>query len=733
MVANFLAALVFQTTAAPATQQPDTTLSFANPATRVLVMRAIARRQQQDSAVVDYQARLRYRLTASIGRRRWGRLPVGTVEEQEAKIAWQRPNDIRIDVVGRRAAARNGSPPLSSVFDRPWFVPRSVGDSVRIVSDEFPATGALHPLGTSGPDWYHYDLTDSLTAVIAGGRRIRLYSVQFTPKRAAPALVVGRLWLDADNAEVVRFTFRYVGTELYMRPDTTRGDSSNARRVNRIANNLISIDADLEYGLQEGRFWMPYRQAIAGQVRAPLLDVVIPFKAVTTFDDYEINTGRAVAFALPPPDTAHTDSARAVRMARRDSVRAARQTQDAAARDTVGWTRTGLWNGGRFEIHRPSNDSLAKYGGWTDSLRYELDAGDDQRLRATQADLARLTEELNDDITLRKARGFAYQNVGDALQYNRVQGLSLGVGYRERVPNTDFTDLFGTVRYGFSDRRLTGRLSLVHDAPSGRLTIGGWRDVADADPFSPGKTFFNSFNALFTAHDYADYYLATGGGFSFETSLATGLDVVLTGRGERQRSVVQRAHAGLNDLLGGTGDFAPNAAVDEGTYATGGIRFNGFGPLRWSLAGEGLAGSGRRSARVMGQAQRSLFGGARGVTLRVKAGAAATPVAQYLFRLGALSTVRGFGYGVERGPAFWSAQLDASPLRGNIRPVVFIDAGHAAAAADLFKRALVGGGVGVSIYSPLLRSTLFRLDLSHPVSPNTGSKWRFDIVLQAVR
>ena len=47
--------------------------------------------------------------------------------------------------------------------------------------------------------------------------------------------------------------------------------------------------------------------------------------------------------------------------------------------------------------------------------------------------------------------------------------------------------------------------------------------------------------------------------------------------------------------------------------------------------------------------------------------------------------------------------------------------------------ALVGGGIGLSVYSPLLRTTLIRLDLSHPISPDTGGKWRFDLVFSPVR
>ena len=739
MDASLLILLAVANLSTTAPQQPDTLLAFANPATRALVLRGIARHREQDSAVVDYQARIRYRLTASLGRRRWGRFPIGSVEEQEAQVAWHLPNDLRVDVIGRRTRMRNGAPPLSSVFDRPWFVPRSVGDSVRIFSNDFPATGALHPLATDGPAWYHYDLTDSLTATVAGGRRIRLYAVQFTPRRAGPALVVGRLWLDAASAEVVRFTFRYVGTGLWVRPDDDDGhDSTSARRLNQMVNGILSIDADLEYGLEESRFWMPRRQVIAGQVRIPLTDVVVPFQATTTFDDYSINTGRPVAFSLPAPDTtrrdsAQSDSARAARRAVRDSLRAARNAEEGDSANARGWTRGGMWAGGRYEVHRPSNDSLAKYGGWTDSLAFDTEEADDRRLRNVQSDLAVLAEELPDEITLRKPRGFAYQNLADAVQYNRVQGLSLGVGYRQRVPQTTFSDLFATVRYGLSDERVTGRLSVVRDAPGGRLVATAYHDLGDTDPFSPGRTLANTASALFAGHDYADYYLASGAGLSFQLALGTGLDLTLSARGERQRSVERRAHSAVNDLLGGTGDFPDNPPIAEGDYGLAGLRLDGYGPLRWSVGAEGIGGTGVVSGRVMGQVQRG-FGGVRGATIRVKAGYAGRDMPQLLFRAGGLNTVRGFEYGALRGQAFWAAQLDVSPLTSSFRPVLFLDAGRAGRPGDLFSRGtLVGGGIGISVYSRLLRSTLFRIDLSHAISPDTGARWRFDIVMQPVR
>ena len=721
--------LVVLAAALPLAQQ-DTHLTYASPATRELVTRAAARHAAQDSAVSDYRARIRYRLSISLGRRRWARAPVAAVEEQEALVAWQLPNDLRVDVVGRRYRSRNPELTASSVFDRPWFVPRSVGDSVRIFSNEFPATGALHPLARGAESAYHYDLVDSLNVSVPGLGEIRLYSVEVTPQRVGPALVAGRLWLDAETAQVVRFTFRYVGTSLWVTPE--EDDSASARLANSLINRIVSIDADLEYSLQDGRYWMPYRQAIAGTVRIPIVtDVVIPFQAVTTFDDYEINTGTPVAFSLPFPDSLPPDSARQLRQARRDSIQAEREGGEGRPDD---WHHGELWPGGRFEIHRPPNDSLALYTGWRDSLRFDNDAEDDRRVREAQAELARISEGLPDELTGRSAAGFGYQNLGDALQYNRVQGLSLGVGGRARVPGSDFTDVFATVRYGFSDERVTGRLAVVRDAPGGRIALSGYRDVADVDPYSPGRTLANSFNAIFTAHDEADYFLATGGSLTYVTSVAVGTDLFASVRGERQRSTVREARSKVNDFFGGTGDFPSNPPIAEGDFGVASLRVARLAGVRWSLAVEGMAGEGEVTGRVFGDVRYGR-GGARGYTVRLKAGVAESAAPpQMQFRLGGMQSVRGFQYGSITAPAFWAAQLDVSPLRGTIRPIVFIDAGQAAALDELFEsRALVGGGVGVSIYSPLLRTTLIRLDLSHPILPDEGGKWRFDIVFSPVR
>jgi hypothetical protein len=725
MGASYVAAVLLAFVAQ--TSPPDSSSPYSSPAAQQLVERAMARRRVTDSAVSDYRARIHYRLTLGMGRRRWARVPTAAFEEQVADIQWQRPNDLRIDVLGRRERSRSELQ-LSSVWDRPWFVPRSVDDSVRIFSDEFPATGALHPLAAGAPAWYRYELVGGLSVTPGWGGTLRLLQVQVTPRRTGPALVAGEMWIDSASAEVVRLSVRYVGTGLWVRPEgTARSDSSSARRINSIANQIVSVDADLEYGLQDRRYWMPFRQVISGRVRIPLVsDLVIPFRAVTTFDDFEINTGRPIAFVLPLGPN-HPDSVEARRDAYRDSLRAERRG-DRDADSLRSWDYADRWPGGRYELHRPSNQALGRYRGWTDSLSLDADPADLARGREVESDLARLAESLPDSVTGERSHGIGYERITDAFRYDRVQGASLGLGYRVRVPGLEFTGLYATARYGFSDERVTGRLSLIRDAPEGRLTVSGYRDVVNVDPFAPAPGFGNSLNALFVSHDDGDYTLAHGGSARYETSLGTGLELSLGARYERQTSVATAAESEVNDFLGGAGLFPSNPSVDEGRFGGGFVRLSGVGGLRWQATADVLGGEGTTTGRLYGDVRHG-FGGARGVTVRLKTGIATSPtLRQSEFRLGGIGTVRGHEYGERRGQAFWAAQVDVAPVGGRLRPVLFVDAGQAGGADGLLSgKVLAGAGVGASMFGGLVR-----LDLSHSLAPDDPGL-RFDIAVQAPR
>ncbi|NNG16174.1 MAG: hypothetical protein HKM89_06795 [Gemmatimonadales bacterium] len=712
--------------------QSDSSATFADRPTEVLVRQAIARHHSQDSAVSDYRARLTYRLSFSLGKRRWARIPVASVEEQEALVQWRHPNDIKVDVVGRRARARSDQWKIQSLFDKPWFVPRGLGDSVSFFANEVPERAALHPFARDGPQWYRYALVDSLAIATPDGN-LRVAKLEVLPKREGLALVAGAIWVDAATAQVVRFTFRFVGTGLWSVPDKlTKGDSAAARRENAIINRILRVDADLEYGQQDGRYWMPFRQVISGTIEVPLItDIVVPFEATTMFDDYVINTGETIAFTVPMPDSAGGDVPPGWEESRgewRARARNGREgTDDAGVRPSRDYA--GTWGGGRFQIHYPPSDSLDAYAGWLEPLVLDRSGQDEDRILGIRADLERLTEGLSSDMTGRRRAGIAYERFADILRFNRVQGLSAGLGYRWRVPGTTFTTLHGTTRFGLSDARLLARLSLIRDGPGGRWSLSAYRDLRELDPFFRVKTAGNSLNALFAAHDNADYFLAQGGSVQYETSLARGWELRLTGRIEGQSSVPGDATSGLNDVLGGSGDFPANPAIRDGLYGALSLGLEGLsGSANWRVGLEGLAGEGDATGRLVGYWRQPLEVGG-GLTFQARAGLASRPtLPQSQFRLGGLQSVRGFDYGTGRGQAMWAAQMDWALNRNWVRPVLFMDAGQVGPADGLFdERVLVGAGVGISALRGLVR-----LDLSAPLSSG-ASGLRIDLVFGAPR
>jgi hemolysin secretion/activation protein ShlB/FhaC/HecB len=725
------------TLTAPA-QGADSQPVFASAATEALVRRAMARHAAADTTVQDYQATFRTRLTFAIGRRRWAMIPPLAAEEQTGIVRWQRPNDLQIEMVGRRSRGRNPDMEIRSTFDDVWFVPRGLDDSVRLAGADFPEQAALHPLAKDGTDWYRYELTDSVAVATPDGRQVRLYRITVTPRRAGPALIVGYLMLDGATGDVVRLSFRFVGTNFWITPDgDTPSDSSEARTANKWISRLVSLNADLEYSLQDRVHWMPFRQVISGAVEIPFVgDAVVPFSFTTTFDDYEIDTGRPIAFRMPRVNS--KEEADSIQRVRWDSIQAARQERRERGEPEVDSLQLrkqardvpGVWgNGGRFEVHMPPLDSLDGYAGWGDSLELDVTGVDAKAERELAADLAELAERLPNELTGRRPSMFAVEQVADIFRYNKVQGLSAGFGYRMPFFSVPFTTALGSARYGFSDSRLYARLALIRDAPSGRWTLAAYRDLPTTDPFLRPKAVGNSVNAIFTAHDEADYLLGQGGSLTRESSLGLGLDLTLAVRVEDQSSVGTEAKSAVNDLFD-DGVFRPNPPIAEGTFTGATARLDGrVGRARWAVGADVLSGAPGTTGKLFGEWRQRVNTGKSGLSLTARGGMATDELLpQSAFRLGGQATVRGFPYGAVQGQGFWAVQADLGIGRGNVRPVLFVDAGQAGPRRGFFDReVLAGAGAGLSFFGGIVR-----FDLSLPITPSGGDP-RFDLVFGAPR
>ena len=320
--------------------------------------------------------------------------------------------------------------------------------------------GALHPLAPSGPDVVplRADRRASRSAPARGGT-LRLLRVEVTPRRTGPALIAGQMWIDSATAEVVRLTFRYVGTALWAVPERRpRGaDSAEARRINRLANDIVSVDADLEYGLQDGRYWMPYRrQVIAGRVRIPIVsDLVVPFRATTTFEDYRDqhrppDRVRGAAARIRPRRRRTREAERA----RRDSLRAERSHDRDTRTACVPGTTPTAGRAAGTSCTGPPNATLDRY---RRVARFAV-ARDRPRGRAPPARgggraRAAWPRRCRTRVTGRRAHGFGYERTSRRLPLQSGAG-PLG---RSRLPGADRRACRSPISYGDGALRIQRR------------------------------------------------------------------------------------------------------------------------------------------------------------------------------------------------------------------------------------------------------------------------------------
>jgi hypothetical protein len=369
----------------------------------------------------------------------------------------------------------------------------------------------------------------------------------------------------------------------------------------------------------------------------------------------------------------------------------------------------------------PPEDQLAGYS-WPDELAPALAPEDQEWLRQTRTELARLSEQLPGEWVGRRNFGLAWERFADLFRFNRVQGPSLGLGYAVD-PGLPFTSLLATARLGLTDHRPTGSLTLRWDGPEARVDLSAYHLVSEVEPWTDGGGIGNSLDAVFAAHDEADYYLATGVGLELISNRGWLRDVHWRLGWERQRSVSAVAGSAINDVLGGSGLFPPNPGIAEGDFLRLSVERSARpGPLRVRVGADGMRGSALSAGRVWARTGLSFRMLGRRVVLGVAGGTmAGDSLPQLRFRVGGPLTVRGYPYGYRQGESFWSARADVN-LRsyGILMPVVFGDVGDVIPS----HQPLVGVGGGLSILGGVLRFDIAKgLRPALPVRFDLSLRW----------
>ena len=723
---------------------------YSDSATAALIARARERHRQLSAAVQNYEATVRTRIDANVARGRFSRLIPLVASEQVARLTWQSPNDLRLVTVGSRTRVAFRGARADARFDRPWFVPRFLGDSIRLLDNDIPERAAVHPLGAGAEPFYNYAIEDSLQLVLPG-RTVRAVSVRVTPTRADGAFVAGDLWLDPETAETVRFRFTFVGRQLWGRPrGETRRDSARAQRDNDRAAQVLRVSADLEYGLFLERYWLPYRQVLVLDIELPWVgNVAIPVTFLTTFSDVRVNAAAPIAFTVPLPPAVLTAEQKERRQSRKLADRptgpgvpgrnsAERRRELRAEADSLhrewraqeererreGYSRAGSWQGGRFEIVVSSDSALRGYAGWTDSLEWAATSDDAVRLEDLRRDALAAVSSLPRDLYPRPGLLVAVDRFADAWRYNRAEGTAVGAGLRLPVRGP-YLSLGVRARYAFGDRRLQATASLRRDVIGSRLELAAFREMVDADPLSPGLNPGNSFRAAFLAHDDGAYVFAQGVELRRQFTYRRVADVSLGLSFAQERAPMHLAHSGLNDFLGGSGDFAPLDPVLPGTFTTlsAGVA-GGLLQTSWRVAAEATTGAGAAAGRLWATAETAIRAPAGvSVALRGRLGVGAGDgIPQRAFRLGGSRTLRGCEAGEVRGASVYAASADASLAGRLVSPVVFVDVGQVAERRLSFAGGLrTSVGAGVSALWGLLRVHAAR-------SLESGARWRLDIV-----
>src|SRR5829696_10125858 len=177
---------------------------------RTLVEQATARRMQQlaDTGLRDYKAVAHGYVTflAQVGEGLAEPPKVVKADELVNEVYWRAPNLSKQRILGRRDTLLL---PTDITYHR---------DHLGIVQNNFPAIIRLgegdegrdvpHPLSTTGLREYDYLLGDSLRIRLPD-RTLDVYEVRVRPKDDRQPRAIGAVYIDRDDAQVVRMAFNF--------------------------------------------------------------------------------------------------------------------------------------------------------------------------------------------------------------------------------------------------------------------------------------------------------------------------------------------------------------------------------------------------------------------------------------------------------------------------------------------------------------------------------------------
>jgi hypothetical protein len=679
-----------------------------------LLLRARAARLTQDSTLVSYDAKGYERLSVGMGFKKIGRDRLLMRGERASHVIWRRGNGALVDVTGERSVfpmldgVGKGDADLGDdIGDIPYAPGREtlwIGSGLakaRVNENEM-----IHPLAEGAEAYYTYESGDSVSFQLPGGQRIELRELRIRPRQPKWNVGVGSLWFDVSTAHLVRAVYRMAQEMDIMA--VAKQESQDERdpdddiptwlkpMMTPMKANVSAVT--VEYGLHEGRFWLPRAQTVEGEAQVSFMH--IPFKLEQRYTYASVNGDEPMnPVVVAAADTASDSVSRAARRERHESE-CTQGTQRVRVHER---SEEGL----QIMVRTPCDTiALARSADLPKSI---YDEGEEVFGSAERDAL------VSEALTLGAQPGFAPQGatISYGLPYtrfNRVEGFSTGVAV-DKVLGEGYST-HALLRLGVADWSPNGELSLDRTDGRRKIGVGLYRRLVASNDWGDPLGFSSSVSALFFGRDEGFYYRTWGAELTGEKDYGLISNWRLFAEQHFDATVHTEfaiAHPGgvkgdLTNINAVNGEIVGLAVGHHSSY---GLDPHGFRALT-DFKLEGAMGSFDYSRGSLQTTLSHGLGGLDGaLTLGGGTSGGQLPIQKQFF-LGGVQTVRGQRAGAEIGDSFWMTSAEIGTRSTGFRKIVFGDLGWAGSRTDFSHpgRPLSGAGVGASFMDGLIRVDL---------------------------
>ena len=685
--------------------------AFKDSRARDLLFHAREARLTQDSTLTAYDASAYERMSVGMGFKRIGRDRLLMRAERATHVMWQRDKGAVVEVKGQRSAfpmiegVGDGDINLGSSGDIPYYPGREtlwIGSG--LAKADVSENEMIHPLAAGAEAYYTYASGDSVSFQLPGGQRIELRELLIRPRQPKWNVAVGSLWFDVSTAHLVRAVYRMAQEMDIMAvakensEDEKNPDDDIPRWVKPMIMPMKGMVSAItvEYGLHEGRFWLPRTQTIEGDVQVSFMH--IPFKLEQRFNYASVNgTDPIPDLTIAVGDTARDSVSRAARRERRSS-----ECKNGTERIRTQYRSDETL---RIRVVTPC-DSIAL----AHSPELPKSIYDDGETVFGSAERDALVAEA---LTLGAQPGFAPQRMDISYglpytRFNRIEGFSTAIA-ADQVLGGGYS-VHALFRLGAADLSPNGELSL--DRTDGRRTIGvgAYRRLVASNDWGDPLGLSSSLSALLFGRDEGFYYRNWGAELKGQKDYG----LINTWRlfAEQQLDATVQTEFSVAHPSGVKGTLTNIDAVNGkivglafGHHSSIGLDPHGFRALT-DIKLEGGAGTFDYSR---GSVQTTLSHGlGRAVDGALTLGGGTSgghlPIQKQFF-VGGVQTVRGQRAGAAIGDSFWMTSAELGTGWPGFRKIVFGDLGWAGSRTNFAHpgRPLSGAGVGASFMDGLIR------------------------------